>query len=277
MRSLTRMTVLNAACGMALLAACGGVVQRPETAASPLLSVAPAPGTEAETDGQAMTALEQACLDDPTNAQAWERLGRALAAAGRQARATVALRQAASLREHDARRDYAMLRAAGAAQAAVPAAEAWRQNMPRIEIRQVGAAMVEVRRVEAAQPPQTATGPAPVPTPAPAPMPASPVRLEISNGNGASGMAARLSRQLKDEGWPTVRLSNVPHFAVPRSRIEYRPELAAQAQTLARRLGLSVVASSEQCKFADLRIVLGHDALTLVAVAGTAPPGRYLK
>ena len=246
-------TLLATAAGL-LLIACGGMrTQAPPTAPPPAV----APG------GQAIMALERDCLSDPMDAAKWEALASALAADGQRERALRMSGQAASLRAHDARRDYALLREK-AAETPAPAPDPL-ASMPRTQVRQLGAALVEVLRIA----PVAAAKPAAMPVPAPGKpgyptavaraLPA-PVRLEISNGNGINGAAARLARSLRAEGLTTVRLTNEKNFDVPISRIEYQREQQAMAESLSERFGLPLKAKSGKSPHADLRIVLGHDA-----------------
>ena len=237
-----------------LLAACGGL----HTATT---STAPTVGT-----ADFITALERACLDDPTNAAHWARLAAALDADGQRARATRFYQQAATLSAHDARRDYAVLAAAAVAPVAPAAAGTAAEmdtTLPRTQIQQIGAAMVQVVRV----PPATATVAASAAgsTPATAPSAvtvadADPVRLEISNGNGITGAAARLARTLDVDGLKTTRLTNVKHFNVPLTRIEYPHAQQRMAETLSQRLGVPLKVRRETAARTDLRLVLGHDA-----------------
>jgi hypothetical protein len=85
------------------------------------------------------------------------------------------------------------------------------------------------------------------------------IRLEISNGNGVAGAAARLARSLDGDGLKTVRLTNVRPFTVPLSRIEYQREQTAMARQLGQRLGLPLHRLRGNPAYADMRIVLGHD------------------
>lgn len=250
-------TLLATAAGL-LLMACGGM---PKTAPS----IAPPPTlTPGE---QRITSLERACLTDPMDAAKWEALAAALEGEGQRERALRMSEQAATLRAHDVRRDYALLREKSVETR--PAAPDPLSTMPRTQVRQIGAALVEVLRIA---PTTTATV---TPTPAPAPAPPSgapaaaktaarptpaPVRLEISNGNGVTGAAARLARSLSMEGLKTVRLTNVKNYDVPLSRIEYQREQQPMAESLSERLGLPLKAQSEKSPGTDMRIVLGHDA-----------------
>ena len=263
-------TLLATTAGL-LLIACGGMrTQTPSTALSPPPAVAPA--------GQLVTGLERDCLADPMAPAKWEALAAALQADGQRERALRMYEQAATLRAHDVRRYYALLREK-AAEPDVPVTDPL-ASMPRTQVRQLGAALVEVLRIAPVamkampRPALLAVAiPAPVPARMPARMPepppgdpsvvtaaVAPVRLEISNGNGINGAAGRLARSLSVEGLKTVRLTNVKHFDVPVSRIEYQLEQQLMAQTLSDRLGLPLKAQSGKSARADMRIVLGHDA-----------------
>jgi hypothetical protein len=225
---------LGAACAGALLMACGGM----QTTA-----MAPAEAN--------ITALERACVRDPLDPVNWEQLAAALATGGERERAATMYLQAATLRAHNIRDDYARLteelkeerKEARAAEAAA---------MPRTQVRRIGAALVEVLRI-----PASGAGQAPLP---PAGVQGSAViRLEISNGNGVAGAAARLARSLDGDGLKTVRLTNVRPFTVPLSRIEYQREQTAMARQLGQRLGLPLHRLRGNPAYADMRIVLGHD------------------
>lgn len=250
-------SLLATAAGV-LLIACGGMQKQP-----PAIEPPPAP---AQAD-HVITTLERACLSDPMDAAKWEALAAALEADGQRERALRMNEQAATLRAHDVRRDYALLREkAAATRAPVPDPLA---SMPRTQVRQIGAAMVEVLRVAPAATAKATATVMPISMPVATPgRPATqaappgqlPVRLEISNGNGVAGAAARLARSLNVEGLKTVRLTNVKKFDVPISRIEYQREQQLMAESLSERLGLPLKAKSEKSPHVDMRIVLGRDA-----------------
>lgn len=243
-----------------LLAACGGL---------PAASVATPTPQDAAQD--AITALERACLLDPMNAANWARLATALEADGQRERATRFYQQAATLSAHDARRDYALLAgaAAPAAQSVpVPAAADAYPDMPRTQVRQIGAAMVQVVRVEApalaarVAPAVTSSPTAAAATAASSAAPPDPVRLEISNGNGVTGAAAslaRVARTLDLDGVTTVRLTNARPFTVPRTRIEYPHAQRALAEALSHQLDIPLKVRRDTAP-RDVRIVLGHDS-----------------
>ncbi|MGK5005587.1 tetratricopeptide repeat protein [Janthinobacterium sp. LB2P70] len=211
-------------------------------------------------DAQALTALEQACLLDPLNALAWRHLAQVLERLGQHERAAVMRRQAASLQEHDVRRDMALLRAEAPPKLMpepVPDAPA----MARVEITQSDG-MARLRRVPSAVvrsvPAAASVSVAPAPA-AGAPHP----RLEIVNGNGVPGLAAALARSLAGAPVQVVRLANETSFQVARTRVEYRPAQEQAARQLARQLGIQVRTQVQiqaaDCPASELRLVLGRD------------------
>lgn len=116
-------------------------------------------------------------------------------------------------------------------------------GMDRIEITQYGG-MAFLRRVPAAA----------VETAA-----ALPVRLEILNGNGRTGMAAALARSLAGGAVQVTRTGNAPSFRVARTRVQYRPAQAQAARRLARQLGPAVEVVAADCPHSELRLILGRD------------------
>ena len=117
---------------------------------------------------------------------------------------------------------------------------------------------------EPAQPPSataktTLSGPA---TPAASSRPQEVVsRLEVSNGNGVTGMAARVGRWLATQGTHTDRLSNQPHFSQQQTVVQYRNGHEEAALRIARSLPASAKADSlpTQGLRSDVRVVLGRD------------------
>lgn len=210
-------------------------------------------------DAQALPALEQACLLDPLNALAWQHLAQVLERLGQHERAAIMRRQAASLQEHDLRRDMAVLR--GTAPQQSPPAPAPAQEMPamaRVEITQRDG-MAQLQRLPAARslPASALVQLLPL-----RPMPvagAPPPRLEIVNGNGVPGLAAALARSLAGDPVQVVRLANETSFQVARTRVEHRPAQAQAARRLARQLGGQVQTLAADCPASELRLVLGRD------------------
>lgn len=150
---------------------------------------------------EARAALERACLMAPSSAVAWERLAALLETIGDSGRALEAMRHARLLREQEKdvdRRDKREDAGSGL----------WPDGMARVEVRQVGAGLVEVARVEPVlRPLRGAT---------------SSTRLEVSNGNGIRGMAAAVAQRLRAEGMQVVRLTNTIPFNVEQTRVEIR-------------------------------------------------------
>jgi len=208
----------------------------------------------------ARVALERACLLDPLVAHSWELLGEALAALGQDARARQMLRQAASLRQYDLRADFAAtggqtgVAALGQAIAALqPTPQpGWAQAQIHVGVD----GMMELRRIPAS---------APVVQPAlpsalqPLSLPPAVARLEISNGNGVTGMARALARQIDAPSLRVTRLSNQPGFAVRHTRIEYDSAHVDAARRLAQRVGSVHLQEVERRAPANLRLVLGRD------------------
>ncbi|MES2015353.1 MAG: tetratricopeptide repeat protein [Pseudomonadota bacterium] len=202
---------------------------------------------------RALAVLEQACLLDPLSERAWQHLGDALEQTGQRERAAAMHRQAASLRGHDLRADLAVAASASAdanGSAAAPAGP-W----ARTEVSMDSGGMFVLRRV--AQQQQLAGA---KPASAPAAMRA---QLEISNGNGVTGMARSLASTLGEHDPRVVRLSNQKGFAVTLTRIEYQPAFRDAAEQLAGRVGAVQVIPADQRGRADLRLVLGRDLARL--------------
>jgi len=208
----------------------------------------------------ARVALERACLLDPLVAHSWELLGEALAALGQDARARQMLRQAASLRQYDLRADFAAtggqtgVAALSQAMAALqPTPQpGWAQAQIHVGVD----GMMELRRIPAS---------APVVQPAlpsalqPLSLPPAVARLEISNGNGVTGMARALARQIDAPGLRVTRLSNQPGFTVRHTRIEYDAAHVDAARRLAQRVGSVHLQEVDHRAPANLRLVLGRD------------------
>ena len=196
----------------------------------------------------ARAALERACLLEPLVAESWQLLGEALAALGQGARAQQMLRQAASLRQHDLRADFA---ATGGQTGVVALGQAMKTPQPGWAQAQIHVGvdgMMELRRI-----------PASAPVVQPLSLPPAVARLEISNGNGVTGMARALARRIDAPGLRVTRLSNQPGFAVRHTRIEYDAAHFEAARRLAQRVGSVHLQEVERSAPANLRLVLGRD------------------
>jgi len=116
--------------------------------------------------------------------------------------------------------------------------------------------------------PNTATA---VPAPAaPAVAQASKVRvarLEVSNGNGVTGMARRFRNLLGQMGIPVDRLSNERPFKQVATTIQYSPGFEKQAASLQKALQGKVLLASRQLASSDVRLVLGKDAKVSLTAA----------
>lgn len=198
---------------------------------------------------EARIALEKACLLDPLNPRAWQLLGDALSASGQGERAQQMHRQAAALRQHDLRTDFAV---AGGQTDVAALDQAFARPQPQagwaqawVHVGEDG--MMELRSTPALQ------------AAAPAARPIATARLEIRNGNGVTGMARALSRRIDEPGVQVTRLSNEPGFAVRQTRIEYEAAYVDAARKLAQRLGSVQLKQVDDCASSHLRLVLGRD------------------
>jgi len=90
---------------------------------------------------------------------------------------------------------------------------------------------------------------------------APPKRLEVSNGMGATGMAARVEGWLSRRGLPRARLTNQPAYDVVRTRVDYAAGQAAAARCLALALpaGVTTALSERAGLRGDVRLVVGRD------------------
>jgi tetratricopeptide (TPR) repeat protein len=219
---------------------------------------------------EARGALERACLLDPLNPRGWQLLGDALAALGQAERAAQMHRQAAALRQHDLRADFA---AAGGKTEVAPLGQAlaapkpqahpdWSQSYIHVGVD----GMMELRRVDAARGAREAQ------EEREAPASAAVARLEIRNGNGVTGMARALSNRIDEPGIRVTRLSNEPGFAVSHTRIEYEASHADAARRLAQRLGSTQLREVDPGAPVNLRLVLGRDLARHGTALRLAPP-----
>lgn len=88
-------------------------------------------------------------------------------------------------------------------------------------------------------------------------------RIEVSNGNGVTGMAKKVAKFLHGGGLPTARLTNQKPYLLPASQIQYRQGYQAEAL----RLGASLPSQPELVQSEslrvdiDVRLILGKDAI----------------
>ena len=97
------------------------------------------------------------------------------------------------------------------------------------------------------------------------------MRLEVSNGNGVTGMAARVGRWLATQGLQTDRLTNQQPFVQQQTVVQYRAGYEETAVRVARSLPANARADSAptQGLRSDVRVVLGRDLMRTAACVST--------
>lgn len=92
---------------------------------------------------------------------------------------------------------------------------------------------------------------------------ASRARVEVSNGNGVSGMARKVGFHLKEGGLDATRLTNHPGFGVATTRVEYRSghEVEARQVAAAMPFRVAVLLSADLRHDIGVRLVLGKDLM----------------
>ncbi len=214
----------------------------------------------------AEAALRQALAIAPDSAHVRSNLGRVLLLAGRPQEAASELTSALQLDPGNPVAQ-ANLREALAPSAQAPSNGAISAEPQAAEVQTVEeqaaegqAAEVKVAEVPAAEP-QAAEAPAPATLPVIAPPLLARIRLELSNGNGMRGAAARLKPQLLAEGLTVDRLTNQRPYVQRMTVIQYRAGQHDAAQRVADALRttapLEVVHGTGPGP--DVRVVLGHD------------------
>lgn len=96
---------------------------------------------------------------------------------------------------------------------------------------------------------------------------ARPYRIEVSNGNGVTGMARKVAGFLDGEGYSRARLTNQKPFHVTSSQVLYRSGYREQAQSLVSTLpGKPGIAQADNLRGdITIRVVLGKDVAGNVA------------
>lgn len=94
-----------------------------------------------------------------------------------------------------------------------------------------------------------------------------PYGIEISNGNGVTGMARKVAGSIGNEGFLKVRLTNQQSFQVALSQVNYRSGYREQAQSLASMLpGYPRIAQTNSLRGdTDIKVVLGKDMANKLA------------
>jgi TPR repeat/LytR cell envelope-related transcriptional attenuator/Tetratricopeptide repeat len=103
-------------------------------------------------------------------------------------------------------------------------------------------------------------------------------RLELSNGNGVTGMARRLGEQLIAKGLPKARLTNQKPFRQRLTQIQYRDGYADVAAALRSRMPNQppIIKTAALRASTDVRVVLGRDLPRDVALLDAAPEGAQV-
>ncbi len=96
------------------------------------------------------------------------------------------------------------------------------------------------------------------------------VRLEVSNGNGVTGMARHVSGFMQQSGFARARLTNQKPFRQVQTEIHYQPGNQAEADNIGRMMPrqVALVESDKLRKDIQVRIVLGRDIAQEVAYFG---------
>lgn len=205
---------------------------------------------------EAAAALQRAIALDPTNRRAQHNLGMVYAQLGEPTKARHAYAKAATPQQP--------------VTATMPAAAS---EASHSRIVQVAPSIYELR-------------PRPVSTAAvmPADRPSAPrARVEVSNGNGVTGMARRVGTYLKGSGFAATRLTNQHGFGVAATRVEYRDGHEAEARQVAAAMPRSVDIAPSTTLRSDIgvRLVLGKDMTGSLAafeqITGTARIARNIR
>ncbi len=247
---------------------------------------------------RAAQSYRKAAQRDAASEAAWDGLGRSLASAGRLDEAEAALRHAVALAPQRARAHnnlaYVLLLKDDPAPALAaldqalkldPSHAMARENRDEAMSRLAAARPATELALSPLPELDTATMPtARVPAAALATMVAadslgealpssaaceSPKRVEVSNGMGATGLAARVDGWLTRRGLPRARLTNQPAYDVVRTRVDYGAGQAEAARCVARALppGTPSELREQAGLRGDVRLVIGRDW----PARGTAP------
>jgi hypothetical protein len=105
------------------------------------------------------------------------------------------------------------------------------------------------------------------------------VSIEIVNGNGINGAAARLRLSLREQGIEAGRLANLPPYKSAHTLVLHRPGKADEAREVADHMPVDagVALAPAGSTRADLRVVIGHDvrhSASCAALAACATPER---
>lgn len=86
------------------------------------------------------------------------------------------------------------------------------------------------------------------------------VRVEVLNGAGVPGLAARARDYLREQGFDVVYYGNAPSFDEEVTRVLARTDSGPAARAVAGRLGVSGVSvEPDSTLFVDVTVILGQD------------------
>lgn len=93
-------------------------------------------------------------------------------------------------------------------------------------------------------------------------------RVEVSNGNGVTGMAKRVGYALANQGFAKARLTNQKPFQQSVTLVEYRQGFAPEAERLSASLPVKpmIKEKNDLRTSTDIRLVLGKDVKRNVAL-----------
>jgi tetratricopeptide (TPR) repeat protein len=205
---------------------------------------------------EAVAALRKAASLDSANPRVWNNLALAYARGGDPAGS----REAAARALEVAAAPPVGVLAAAPRLSVSPVSTATGERQPAAQLVQVSAFVFELR---ASQP--ITRSPAVLPVALPAALMFS---LEVSNGNGVTGMARRMGQMLAAIGAPKALLTNQKPFVQQVTEIQYREAYEAAAMALRGRIpGTPVLVMSNTLRpGTDVRLVLGRDLPADVAL-----------
>lgn len=99
------------------------------------------------------------------------------------------------------------------------------------------------------------------------------LRIEVSNGNGVTGMARAVGTEMRQTGLNIARITNARPFNKPQTVIMYRPELKSAAMELAQAMPAKpkIVARDLAHRNVDVRVVLGADSALALKNGAKSP------
>jgi len=102
------------------------------------------------------------------------------------------------------------------------------------------------------------------------------IRVEVRNGSGVPGAAARVTEYLREAGFDVVDFGNAAVFDQPQTVVIDRVGAPGQAREVAAALrGVSIESRVDTTLFLDVTVLLGRDAPSLLAGAEAGSGGRW--